>query len=77
MNERRVVQVKVFAGAKKEKINKIKDDYFEVFVREPAQHNLANYRVRELIAYEYEVPLGSVQLRTGHQSPKKTLWVKE
>ena len=77
MSERRVVQVKVFAGAKKEKITKIKNDYFEIFVREPAQHNLANHRVRELIAYEYEVSLGQVQLRTGHQSPKKTLWVKE
>ena len=73
-----IIDVKVFAGAKKEKFKQPAGEaggLFEVYVREPAQKNLANYRVREIIAEHYGVELGDVRILTGFHSPKKRLIV--
>jgi len=69
------VRTKVFPSSKKEKFIKIDDGQFEIYVREPAQRNLANYRVRELIARNFSVSISQVQMLTGHHSPKKTMRV--
>jgi len=74
----KIITVKVFAGAKKEKVEKPDKNEgcdLRVFVREPAQKNMANRRVRELVARYYEVAITDVQLLTGHCSPKKRLSV--
>ena len=39
------IRVKVSAGAKKENLKKIKNDHFEISVREKAERNMANARV--------------------------------
>ncbi len=72
------VRTKVFAGTKKQKfIAPEKDDgVFEVYVREPAQKNLANTRVRELIAEHFDIQLVNVQILTGFHSRNKLLEVK-
>ena len=70
----KIIQVKVFAGAKKEKVEN-DGDKWTIYVREPAQNNLANMRIRELIATAFNIPRGSVRIRTGHKSPKKTLTI--
>lgn len=67
------LKIKVVAGSKKETVEKIKDDEYRVSVREPAERNLANNRVRELIAREYSIPIGKVKIISGHQSPSKIL----
>ena len=72
MKKEITVAVKVFACAKKEKIE-IEKDVLRIFVREPAQKNMANFRVRELVARHFEIPLSKVQILTGHRSPKKRL----
>jgi uncharacterized protein YggU (UPF0235/DUF167 family) len=74
MKEEKLVQVKVFAEAKKEKVE-MDEGILRIFVREPAQKNMANFRVRELVAMYFEVPLTQVQILTGHRSPKKRLSV--
>jgi len=63
--------VRAFAGAKKEKVIKINENDFEIYVREPAQNNLANKRIKFLLAVEYGVLQKEVQILTGHKSPKK------
>lgn len=70
------VKVRVCAGAKKERVTKLAPNTYELVVRAPAERNLANVRVRELIAEEYAVPTGSVRLVTGHRSPSKVLDVR-
>lgn len=65
------IKVKVLAGAKKEGLIMDKPDSFKVSVREPASRNLANKRVRELIAYHYCLPIGKVRIVNGHHSPSK------
>jgi uncharacterized protein YggU (UPF0235/DUF167 family) len=70
------VMVMVYASARKEAIQKTDEHEYTVFVREPAQRNMANTRVREIIAREYKVPASSVTILTGHHSPKKRFVIK-
>ena len=65
------IKVFVTPGAKKEKVEEGKGGVLEVSVREPAQRNLANTRVRELIAGRFHVPPSAVRILSGHRSPRK------
>ncbi len=65
------VRVTVRPDAKKETIIRTDDTTYSIAVREPAERNLANNRVREVLADELSVPVGKVQLISGHRSPKK------
>lgn len=69
------IKVKVTAGARKEKLVQISEDHFEVSVREKAERNMANTRVRELIAGFFGVPAGKAKLISGHHSPGKIFTV--
>ncbi len=69
------VRVHVYAGMKKEQVTKLKDAVYEIVTPAPAERNLANQRVRELIAREYEVTASSVRIVTGHHNPSKLLEV--
>jgi hypothetical protein len=68
-------KVKVIPGAKKESFVKKSEDHFSISVREPAERNLANNRVLELVANHFKVPKGKVRLISGHRSPSKILRV--
>lgn len=65
------VRVHAMPGAKKERILQKGEAEFEVSVREPAERNLANHRVREMIADVYGVNPRTVRLISGHRSPTK------
>jgi uncharacterized protein YggU (UPF0235/DUF167 family) len=65
------VHVRVVPGVKKEKILKKTETEYEIRVREPAERNLANGRIREILAQEFSVSLSAVRLLTGHRSPSK------
>ncbi len=49
------VKVRVYAGMKKEQVNKVEVNHFEIITKAPAQRNVANHRVREIIADIYGV----------------------
>lgn len=69
------IKVKVKTGSKKEAVKKLSKDRFEISVREKAQRNEANLRVREIIARELGLSLGKVKILTGHHSPSKIFTV--
>jgi len=69
------IKVKVVASAKKEKIDKNRQDIYMISVKEPAERNLANTRVREIIASVFNVGTKAVRIVSGHQSPSKILSV--
>ena len=80
------VKVIVTPGAKKEKVVVTpsatrhkggKEEILEISVREPAQRNFANTRVRELVAARFKVPLSAVRILSGHRSPHKLLSIDE
>lgn len=65
------IRVKVFAGAPKEAVEKVADDQYRIFVREPAQAGLANRRVGQVLAAELGVPVHRLRLVSGGKSPSK------
>ena len=65
------VKVRVTAGGKKEKVEKVAPDTYEMVVKEPVERNLANQRIRQILSEEYNVILGSVRIITGHHSQSK------
>lgn len=65
------IHVRVTAGAKKESLKKLKADHYAVSVKEPAERNMANRRVIELISSHFNVPAGKARLVSGHHSPSK------
>ncbi|MBK5215779.1 MAG: DUF167 domain-containing protein [Candidatus Pacebacteria bacterium] len=67
------IKVKVTAGAKKEIIKQKNKDTYILSVREPAERNLANKKVCEIMASELKVPIKNVRIISGHQSPSKIL----
>lgn len=70
----RKMYIKVFVtpGAKREKVNE-KGDTLVIAVREPAERNMANARVRALIAMRTGKPLSKVRILTGHLSRAKMI----
>ncbi len=71
------IKIKVTAGSKKEIFVKESKDHFKVSVKEPATRNLANIRVREIIAEHFKLPITKVRIINGHHSPSKLLVVDD
>lgn len=69
------IKVHVFAGMKKESVKKLKDNAYEIVTKSPAERNMANERVREIIAEEYSVSVKAVRIVNGHHNPSKLLEV--
>ena len=65
------VRVQVKAGAKKESVIETDAKTFSIAVKEPAAQNLANMRVREVLARLFGVPVPAVRMISGHRAPRK------
>ncbi len=65
------VKVRATAGSKKEKIEKSSKDHFKISVKEKAERNMANTRIREVLAEYFLLPIGKIRLISGHHSPSK------
>ena len=70
------IRVKVFPNSKKEKIEKIKEGVFSVYVRAKAEQGEANARMIELMT-EYFAGCRGIRLLTGATRPNKTLEIIE
>jgi len=69
------IRVKAIPGSKKESLVVLKQDHLQISVKEPAERNLANMRILELVARHCGVPVGKVKILSGHQSRSKLLSV--
>lgn len=67
------IKVKVIPGAKKELIQKKSENRYILQVKEPAERNLANTRIRGIIASIYKVNVKTVRIISGHQNSSKIL----
>jgi uncharacterized protein YggU (UPF0235/DUF167 family) len=65
------VRVAVYPGSKREDVKVNGEHRFEIKVKEPAERNLANHRVKELLAEVYKVETKQVRLVSGHQNSRK------
>ena len=70
------IRIKVKAEAARERIVARKG-VLEIFVKEPAQGNMANRRVVQLVAKHMGTSPSCVKIVAGHHAPNKTLSVNE
>ena len=75
--QRMYIRVNAQPGAKKELVSRISADRYEISVREPAEQNMANRRIRTLVARELGLPETAVRMISGHQSPHKIFSVTD
>lgn len=69
------IKIKVISNAKKELVKKINDNSYAISVREPAERNLANKRVCQIIAREMKVNEKQARIISGFHSPSKIISV--
>ncbi len=67
-----LIKTKVTAHAKHDSIEKTTKG-LNITVRAKAENNMANDRVRELLAMHFEVPLNKVKIIRGHKTSSKTI----
>ncbi len=67
------VRVHVAPASRREQITEGKEGTLLISVREKAEGNQANKRVRELVALRLLLPLSKVRILSGHHSPTKLL----
>ncbi|MFA6273711.1 MAG: DUF167 domain-containing protein, partial [Candidatus Paceibacterota bacterium] len=69
------IRVKVKTESKKEEFKKIGEDHFEISVKEPAERNLANKRVLEILALNFKLTQNKFQIIKGQKMPNKIILV--
>ena len=71
----RIIQVRVSAGAKTEKFEKIADGIFKARVSAPPEKGKANTRVLEMVAEYFKIPQSRVVLVSGTVYREKIIHV--
>lgn len=61
----------MYPGNKREQFTAVGEDRLEILVKEPAERNCANERVKELVAEHYQVAVNQVRLISGHHGQRK------
>lgn len=71
------IKVRVTVGAKKELVKPISKSSYTIHTKEPAERNLANAKVRELLARELGIEKAKIKIINGHHSPSKLISIQE
>ncbi len=71
------IKVFVTPSAKKELVEEKSEGVLAISVKEPAERNLANTRVREIVAARLGVLLGKVRILAGHHSRSKMISISD
>lgn len=71
------IRVKVLPNQKRESVKEIGENRLEIHVKEPAERNLANTRVSELLAEKLGISVKKVKLINGHHHPVKLFSVEK
>lgn len=72
-----IIVVKVEPGARREKVIVKSDASFEISVKEPAEGNRANDRVREILALHFGVTAKQIRFVSGARGRTKRFEVLE
>lgn len=72
----KLVQVEAKARAKQEKILKLGDSSFVIYVKEGAHKGAANRRIIEIISKIFKVPKSRISIKSGNKYHKKILKIE-
>lgn len=67
----KIYKIRVITGAKKEEVIKKDKDTYIIKVKEKAERNLANKRIKEILSDIFNVGSKDIQIIKGFQSPSK------
>ncbi|MFA6415989.1 MAG: DUF167 domain-containing protein [Candidatus Paceibacterota bacterium] len=67
------LKIRAVPDAKKDLIEVLSADTWKVSVKDPAERNLANQKIIELVAVKLGLTVKQVRIVSGHQSPSKIL----
>jgi len=67
------IKVKVKAGAKRDEIEQVNENTFNVSVKADARQNMANKSVVRIVARYLDIEENKVRIINGHQSPSKLI----
>lgn len=71
------IKVQVNPGAKKERVQKIKDDQYLIDVREKAERGMANRRIVQIATKIFDVKSGGVRIVSGHKNQSKIISIPD
>ena len=71
-----LVRVKVIPDSKKDEINQIGENLFEIKTKFPAKQGLANKAVVKLVADYFNLPENQIKITKGRKQKSKILTVK-
>lgn len=69
------IRVTVIPGSKKNEIKEINPEVFEVKLKAKPARNQANAALIALLSAHFHVPSKSINILTGHHSPKKRVGI--
>ncbi|MES2060158.1 MAG: DUF167 domain-containing protein [Patescibacteria group bacterium] len=72
-----LIHIKIQPESKEDKVIMKSDNSYIVYVREKAERNQANIKMRSLLATHFKVDLGKVKIITGHHAPSKIIDIIE
>jgi uncharacterized protein YggU (UPF0235/DUF167 family) len=65
------IQVKVFPSSPKEVIETVGQHRYRMFIRQPAQHNMANTRIKQILGNLYDKNPDAFQIISGSTGMSK------
>ena len=70
---KKIIQVKVTPKSKKPRVEKVKEDFYKVFVKAPPEKGKANQEVLERLAVEFNTNISNLEIITGHTCKHKMI----
>lgn len=65
------LKIKLHPKSKKQKIEKISDEKFEIWVKSKAEQNQANLEMIEMLSDFLEIGKNKIRIISGHHRPNK------
>ena len=71
------LKIKLHPKSKKQKIEKIGENKYEVWVKAKAEQNHANNEMLDLLAEELKIERNKIRFYSGHHRPSKMVEILE
>ena len=72
-----LLKLKIKTNSKENKIEKLKDDEFRIFVKAKPEQGTANQKVLELLSEYLQIPKQKISIIKGHTSPSKIVQIRD
>jgi len=66
-----IIRIKTHPDSKKERIEELSPEKFEVWIKEKAENNFANNRLIEIIGKYFKIRNNQIKIISGHKKPNK------